>query len=409
MKEIQHFYTKLFSTQNTEAKGIDWESILKNSQFRQLSDLESVKLEGELKLEELSKALYKMKNNKSPRVDGFPAEFFKVFWEKLKFFVLRTLNTIFTTGRMSVTMRTCIINSLPKGNKPREFLNNWRPISLLSVLYKLASVAIADRLKSVLPVLISKAQNGFLKGCFIGDCTRLVYDIMQYPEHNNLTGQLMLVDFQKAFDSVSWSFLNRVLKMYNFCNKFCKWINIFNTNIEAFILQPGFLSRPINIERGYRQGDPIAAYLFLICADVLYLCFQDNPAINGISINNNNYKMTQFADDTTVFLDGTKDSLVAALNTLEIFGSLSGNLTPIGKIAVIKTFVISALTHMFSAIPSPSSDVIMHLNQIFYSFIWNNKPHKISKRQITNNYIKGGLQMVNLENFIMSHKLVWIK
>ena len=101
-----------------------------------------------------------MKNNKSPGVDGFPAEFFKVLWEKLNFFVLRALNTTFTTGRMSVTMRTCIINCLPKGNKPREFLNNWRPISLLSVLYKLASAAIADRLKSVLPVLISKAQMG---------------------------------------------------------------------------------------------------------------------------------------------------------------------------------------------------------------------------------------------------------
>ena len=130
LKEIQHFYAKLFSTQNTEAKGIDLESILKNSQFRQLSDLESAKLEGELKLEELRKDLYEMKNNKSPGVDGFPAESFKVFWEKLKFFVLRALNAAFTTGRMSVTMRTCIINCLLKGNKPREFLNNWRPILL---------------------------------------------------------------------------------------------------------------------------------------------------------------------------------------------------------------------------------------------------------------------------------------
>ena len=72
------------------------------------------------------------------------------------------------------------------------------------------------------PVLISKAQNAFLKGRFIGDCTSLVYHIMQYFEHNNLTGQLMLVDFQKAFDLVSWSFPNRVLKMYNFGNEFCK-------------------------------------------------------------------------------------------------------------------------------------------------------------------------------------------
>ena len=102
----------------------------------------------------------------------------------------------------------------------------------------------------------------------------------------------MLVDFQKAFDLVSWSFLNRVLKMYNFGNEFCKWINIFNTDIEVFILQSGLLSRPINIERGCRQGDPLAVYLFLICAKVLYLFFQDNPDGKGISINNNNYKMT---------------------------------------------------------------------------------------------------------------------
>ena len=302
MKEIQLFYTKLFSAQNTEIGSFDLENILKNSEFRQLSNIESAKLEGELKLEELNKVLYKMKNNKSPGVDGFPAEFFKVFWGKLKYFVLRALNSAFTSGRMSVTMRTCVINCLPKGDKPREFLKNWRPISLLSVLYKLASAVIADRLKSVLPFIILTAQNGFLEGRYIGDCTRLVYDLMQYLEHNNLIGQLMLVDFQKAFDSVSWNFLNRVLKLFNFGNEFCKWINIFNTDIEAFVLQSGFLSKPIQIKRGCRQGDPIAAYLFLICAQILYLLFHNNPNIKGISIHDNNYKMTQFADDITIFL-----------------------------------------------------------------------------------------------------------
>ena len=104
---------------------------------------------------------------------------------------------------MTVSLRTCIISCLPKGNKPREFLKNWRPISLLSVLYKIASSAIANRLKKVLDILISKSQTGFISGRFIGENTRLVYDIMHCVEKNNSQGLLMLVDFQKAFDSVS--------------------------------------------------------------------------------------------------------------------------------------------------------------------------------------------------------------
>ena len=188
----------------------------------------------------------------------------------------------------------------------------------------MASAAIANRLKSVLPKLVSKAQTGFLEGRFIGDSTRLVYDIMQYLDHNNLPGQLMLIDFRKAFDSVSWVFLYKLLKLLKFDKSFCKWITIFNNDIKASVLQSGFLSHTFNIERGCRQGDPISSYLFLLCAQVLFCMVDNNIYIKGISLNNINFKMTQFADDTTLFLDGSKDSLVAALNTLEIFGSLSG-------------------------------------------------------------------------------------
>ena len=75
-----------------------------------------------------------------------------------------------------------MISCLPKGNKPRDDLKNWRPISLTSVLYKMVTSVIATRLKKVLPELISDCQTGFLKGRFIGESTRLVYDIMNYTE-----------------------------------------------------------------------------------------------------------------------------------------------------------------------------------------------------------------------------------
>ena len=97
LKEVQHFYSKLFSAQNNVSlDSDDLESIIVKANFRKLNHLESASLEGELKLEELSQVLLKMKNNKCPGVDGFPAEFFKVFWGKLKYFVLRALNFAYT-------------------------------------------------------------------------------------------------------------------------------------------------------------------------------------------------------------------------------------------------------------------------------------------------------------------------
>ena len=75
---------------------------------------------------------------------------------------------------------------------------------------------------------------------------------------------------------------------------------------------------------GCRQGDPIAAYLFLLPAEILNLLIQQNLNIKGINLGGFEYKLAQFADDTTILLDGTLPSLQATLNILEIFGSLSG-------------------------------------------------------------------------------------
>ena len=66
---------------------------------------------------------------------------------------------------------------------------------------------------------------------FIGENTRLVYDIMQFTEEQNIPGLLLLIDFEKAFDSVSWSFINKVLKFFNFGPSIINWINIFNKKL----------------------------------------------------------------------------------------------------------------------------------------------------------------------------------
>ena len=79
-----------------------------------------------------------------------------------------------------------------------------------------------------------------------------------------------------------------------------------------------------DIQQGCRQGDPISAYLFLLCAQVMFLLIMNEPTLKGIKINGTEFKITQFANDTTLILHGSKQSLLSALNVLEIFESVSG-------------------------------------------------------------------------------------
>ena len=127
-----------------------------------LSDHDSEKVEGEITHNELGETLKNMKNGKSPGQDGFTVEFLKFFWIDISSFVLRSLNYGYRIGNLSVTQKQGIITCIPKPNKCRQTLKNWRPISLLNVVYRLASAVIANRLKRVLNKVIHEDQKGFL-------------------------------------------------------------------------------------------------------------------------------------------------------------------------------------------------------------------------------------------------------
>ena len=322
LKEVQKFYSNLYAPQNSE-KDINDQDILKNLQHPVLTNIESSNLEGEITADEISNVLRNMKNNKSPGSDGFTVEFFKFFFKDFKHFIRRSINEGYQKGTFSVTQRQGIITCLPKGDKPRQFLKNWRPITLLNVIYKIASGCIAQRLKSVLPKLISSDQTGFLSGRYIGENTRLIYDLMNYVEEENIPGLLLVVDFEKAFESISWDFIGEVLEFFKFGPSMKKWISVLYNNISSAVTQCGFLSDFFNIGRGCRQGDPPSPYIFLLCAEVLSLMLKQNIEIKGIKIGNVEHILSQFADDTTIILDGSEKSLTAAIQTLDSFARLS--------------------------------------------------------------------------------------
>ena len=97
-------------------------------------------------------------------------------------FAVRSLNDGFRKGELSTTQKEKegVIICILKGGKSKDLIKNWRPISLLNVVYKIGSACIAKRLKSVLPSLISEDQTGLMANRYIGDNIRLIYDLISY-------------------------------------------------------------------------------------------------------------------------------------------------------------------------------------------------------------------------------------
>ena len=160
---------------------------------------------------------------------------------------------------------------LPKPDKDKSVLNNWRPISLLNQVYKILSGALTERLKPALEYIIHPDQKGFVSGRYLGECIRNVYDVVDYAKNRKRVGLLLLIDFEKAFDSISHSFIIKSLYFFGFGYSFIKWINLLINDAYSCINHCGNISERFKVGRSCRQGDPISPYLFIICVEILAL------------------------------------------------------------------------------------------------------------------------------------------
>ena len=321
LSECTAFYRDLYTSKNPDSLQ---STLFSKINSASLTSEEQTLCEGTLTQEECFEALKNMESDKTPGTDGLPAEFYKVFWSDLSSYLISALNYGFDSGRLSVSQRRGVIKLIPKKDAELYFIKNWRPITLLNTDYKIAAKSIANRIKLILPNLINHDQTGFLKDRFIGENIRLIDGIIQYATEKNIPGLLLFIDFEKAFDSLEWSFIHDTLRSYGFGVSLINWVKTLYSHTESCILNNGWASNFFEIQRGVRQGCPLSPYLFILSAEMLASAVRKSINIKGIYVNGVEIKLSQYADDTTLILDGSHESLLSSLAMLEDFSKVSG-------------------------------------------------------------------------------------
>ena len=162
-----------------------------------------------------------------------------------------------------------------------------------------------------------------MSGRYIGEAIRTCYDTIDYAKNSNKSGLLLLVDFEKAFDSISFKFIEKCLIFFKFPPDLIKWVNLLLLNFKASINHCGNLSSRFNISRGCRQGDPIAPYLFILAVELLAHKLRTDTRVQGFKFGNLTHVLDLYADDLTIYLTPSEQNLQHVLDIIRDFFHLS--------------------------------------------------------------------------------------
>jgi len=335
-----HFRTQF---QPTEHQRPNMEAL----DFRTLSYNEGARLVRPFTMEEVKAAVWDVDSFKCPGPDGITFGFIKDFWDMLQDDVMRFLVEFHRNGRLSKGINSTFIALIPKVDNPHR-LNDFRPISLVGSLYKILAKVLANRLRSVIGLVISDSQSAFIKGRQILDGILVANEIVD--EARKLRKELILfkVDFAKAYDTVDWGYLDEVMIKMGFPSLWRKWINECVGTATALVLVNGSPTDEFPLGRGLRQGDPLSPFLFLLAAEgfnVLMESLIRNNLYSGYQVGNNagtTVSHLQFADDTLILGDKSWANIRAMRAILLLFQSLSGLKVNFSKSCLVGVNVASS-------------------------------------------------------------------
>ena len=245
-----------------------------------------------------------MENGKSPGIDSIPIEFYKEFIETIKTDLQKFFNEIlFSNKKTPKSWNQAIITLIPKKGDI-NYQKYWRPISLLCVDYKIITKILANRLKYILPDIISTEKNCSIPNRTIFDNLSLIRDIITYTKQKNNHFYLLQIVQEKAFDKIDRTFLYKTMEKMGFSPLFINFLQTLYKQNISMITNNGFLSPQVSLQRGLRQGCPLSLPLYVIESQITRTNIKQDKTVTGINIPNQKeqVKILQYADDSNVFL-----------------------------------------------------------------------------------------------------------
>lgn len=257
-------------------------------------------------------------------MDSQPSIIKKRFTTQLSPLMANAFNSILEEYSFRTESLLASISMIPKPHTDDTSWSNYRPISILNIDIKLLAKILSDRLNPIIGTVIHKDQTGFIPSRQTGDNIRRATLLAHIARTLHIPACFLSIDIQKAFDTLSWSYLNAILSRWGFEAQFLKWISSLYLNPKAYVSYSGYRSNPFNIERGTRQGCPLCPLFLALAIEPLAQLIRSNTNIKGLELGGHQHKLCMFADNVLIFLTSPLLSAPSLIDILTKFSKLSG-------------------------------------------------------------------------------------
>ncbi|XP_062116082.1 uncharacterized protein LOC133830168 [Humulus lupulus] len=277
---------------------------------------------------EVKATTFSIHSLKSPSPDGYGAGFFQALWKDIGKEIALAVLEFFDSACIPQTLNKTLISLIPKVDQPVN-ATDFRPIACCNTIYKCISKMLCNRLKSVLPSLINQNHGAFIKHRSLAHNVLILQDLLKGYNRKNISPRCLLkIDISKAYDSIDWDFLEKLLHALCFLMRFIRWVMVCLRGSSYSLVMNGSIHGHFQGAKGLRQGDPISPLLFVMVMDYLTRLLLKASMEKGFRFHPlfKSLKLVSlcFADDLLLFCKATPRSVMILQQAFNDFTMSSG-------------------------------------------------------------------------------------
>uniref|UniRef100_A0A2N9HXJ9 Reverse transcriptase domain-containing protein n=1 Tax=Fagus sylvatica TaxID=28930 RepID=A0A2N9HXJ9_FAGSY len=436
-EELVSFYKGLFSDDEVRRPLLD------GLEFSSIEETDRIILDRQFTEDEVWGVVRNMSGEKAPGPDGFSLVFFQSCWDIIKQDVMSVFHDFHASRDFVKSLNVTFLALIPKKPGAQE-CKDFRPISLVTGMYKIIAKVLANRLSGVLSKLISASQNAFVGGRQILDSVLVANESLDSCLKSGSPGMLCKLYIEKAYDHVHWNFLLYMLRRCGFSERWRQWIYTCVSTARFSVLVNGRAHGFFPTSRGLRQGDPLSPLLFIIVVEALSKMLERamtggyisgfsvgnyTGAISGLKINLSKSELVPVGPVPNVpELAGILGCSVASLPFTYLGLPLGASfkmksiwagvvermekrlagwkrlyLSKGGRVTLIKSTLSSIPTYYLSLFPIPMS-IARRIEKLQRDFLWGGledeqKLHLVNWHQVCTPLHSGGLGIRNMAIF----------